>query len=148
MNANRAQELGVQYFLSGYSCAEASFMAICEELGIESDLIPKVATPFAGGICGSQGICGAVTGSFMAVGAALGRTEAGASRDACYDLCKQLNDHINSKFGCYTCRDLLGYDTSDEQYDEDYRKNVRNKVCEPVVGECCRYIVEELSKHI
>ncbi len=148
MNADKASELGMHYYSSGYSCAEASLMAICETLGIESDLIPKIATPFAGGICGGQSICGAVTGSFMAIGVIMGRSEAGASRELCYKVCMALKDHVDKTYSTTTCRTLTGYDMSDNSINSDFRKSVSKSICIPIVGECCHFVVEELNKHI
>ena len=48
-----------EYFDLGYSCAEASFMAICDMLEVEDGPNSCVATCFGGGMGRNNLICGA-----------------------------------------------------------------------------------------
>jgi len=52
----------------GHGCSESVLLAVCQEYGIESDAIPRIASCFAGGIGNSGSVCGAVTGAVMAIG--------------------------------------------------------------------------------
>ena len=61
-------------FAAGFYCAESVVMAIAKAEGIESELLPRIATGFGGGMARTCGDCGAVTGAMMAVGLALGRS--------------------------------------------------------------------------
>ena len=47
-----------ELFASGYCCSESVLTAVAESKGISSDLIPKVATGFCGGIAHTCNICG------------------------------------------------------------------------------------------
>ena len=42
---------------------------------VNSNLIPKIATGFGGGIAGSGSVCGALVGGVMAIGIKYGRSE-------------------------------------------------------------------------
>ena len=61
-------------FASGLYCAESVVMAIADAEGVESELLPRVATGFGGGMARTGGACGALTGAIMGVGLALGRS--------------------------------------------------------------------------
>ena len=144
MSPQEAGELGIYYFTHGFSCAEAALKAISEAMDIHSDLIPKIATPFAGGICRRQHICGAVSGALMAVGMVLGRSEGGASREQCFSVRQALISHVENIHSCIDCRSILGYDDDDESVSEEYRKEVSKNVCAPLVDECCSFVVGQL----
>jgi hypothetical protein len=52
-----------ELFRSGFFCAESVLLAIAESQGIQSDLIPRIATGFYSGISRTDGMCGAVRSS-------------------------------------------------------------------------------------
>ncbi|MCW4055801.1 MAG: C-GCAxxG-C-C family protein, partial [Candidatus Bathyarchaeota archaeon] len=56
------------YFRGGYNCAQSVLLAMQEHYGTKSDVIPKIASAFGGGVgrCGS--VCGALTGAVMTIG--------------------------------------------------------------------------------
>lgn len=58
----------------GFNCCESVLLGASEFLGVTSELIPKIATGFGGGIGHTGRICGAVTGAVMALGIKYGRT--------------------------------------------------------------------------
>jgi C_GCAxxG_C_C family probable redox protein len=69
---------------SGLYCAEAVVTALARAQGIESDLIPKIATAFCGGLSRTCGPCGALTGAIMGLSLSLGRSDAKQPVNACY----------------------------------------------------------------
>lgn len=59
-------------------------------------------------MCGTRGVCGAVTGMLMAVGAAVGYdvpTDAG-QKQRHYELCRTLMERFNAEFGSICCSEL------------------------------------------
>jgi len=52
-------------FASGLYCAESVVLALAKAQGVESDLLPKVATAFCSGMSRTCGTCGALTGAIM-----------------------------------------------------------------------------------
>ena len=89
-------------------------LAAAEALGIDTPLIPRIATPFGGGV-GRQGeVCGAVTGALMAVGLARGRNmgEDQAVKGRVYEVAAHLMHRFEARFGALRCRDLIGLDWS------------------------------------
>jgi len=66
--------LAAKNFWKGFHCSEAVLIAMAEYMGINSDLIPKIATGFGGGIAGTGSVCGALIGGVMAIGIKYGRS--------------------------------------------------------------------------
>jgi C_GCAxxG_C_C family probable redox protein len=106
-----ASNKALEYFSSGYNCAESVLLALSAELGYEKDpCLPRIATGFGGGIARNGDICGALAGGMMALGLALGRDDGLGSREPCYPAADKLFNAFVEKFGHSTCRGILGAD--------------------------------------
>ena len=81
--AERSREL----FESGWCCSESAVQAIAEHYGIESDLVPAVATGLCGGLAYMGGPCGALTGD-LGVGLVAGRRARPATRRGPMPSCR------------------------------------------------------------
>jgi C_GCAxxG_C_C family probable redox protein len=103
----RAREL---YFDTGFCCSESVLLAVAGAAGIESDILPKIATGFCGGIAHTSGMCGALTGAVMAIGALTGRTNPGDPRALTFSLVQELLKDFGERFGSTNCTELLGCD--------------------------------------
>lgn len=104
-------------------------MAVAESQGIESDLLPKIATGFCSGISRTGGLCGALSGAIMGLNLLTGRSEAGASVEENYALVRDLIDHFEAKFGSTHCKDLTGVDLGTPQGQIEFRKSNRFEHC-------------------
>jgi C_GCAxxG_C_C family probable redox protein len=102
--AQRSEEL----FQQGFCCAESVLQAIAESRGIQSELIPKIATGLCGGVARTGGICGAVSGGVLAISMVAGRTGAGQSPDANVPLVRAFLSEFETKFGATNCERLIG----------------------------------------
>ena len=97
-------------FAAGLYCAESVVLALARAQGIESDLLPRIATGFCGGMARTCGTCGALTGAMMGVSLALGRSDAKASVQPSYQATQQLVLEFEQAFGSRDCHVLLGCD--------------------------------------
>jgi len=61
------------YAEEGYLCSEAVLLALAESMGVESELIPRIATGFAAGVARTGNLCGALSGAVMGLGLRYGR---------------------------------------------------------------------------
>src|SRR5690242_8889781 len=95
-------------FSSGLYCAESVLLALADAQGIESPLLPRIATVFCSGMSRTCGTCGALTGAMMGVSLALGRSEANQSLQASYQATQQLIGEFEREFGSRACDELLG----------------------------------------
>ena len=85
-------------------------LAVAESQGIESDLLPRIATGFCSGLARTGGLCGALSGGIMALNLLTGRSEPGASVEVNYALVGELIDQYEEKFGSINCKELTGVD--------------------------------------
>ncbi len=115
-------------------------------MGLKDDCIPKVATPFGGGI-GRMGLtCGALSGAALAIGLMLGRQTSDDPRQPSYDTAQQVASQFIRHMGSGLCSELTGFDLRDpESYQKFRESGVHDRVCEPAVMLASRLAVEMLS---
>ena len=95
---------------SGFYCAESVVLALAKSQGVESELLPRLATAFCGGMSRTGGQCGALTGAVMGVSLAYGRSTAGEPTGRLYAAVQQLLHEFGQEFGARDCSDLLDCD--------------------------------------
>jgi C_GCAxxG_C_C family probable redox protein len=104
----QARKSAEDSFASGLYCAESVVTAIAEAEGVESEILPRVATGFGGGMARTSGDCGALTGAIMGVGLALGRSKAEESVEPAFAATRRLIAEFEREFGDRNCKALLG----------------------------------------
>jgi len=97
-------------FLGGFNCAESILLTLAEHYGVSSPLIPKIATPFGGGIARSASVCGCVTGALMGIGMKYGRMRSTDDRLKAYSVATSFMTGFEKRFGSLICYDLIGCD--------------------------------------
>jgi C_GCAxxG_C_C family probable redox protein len=122
-------------------------MAVCQQLGIENELIPRIATPFAGGMARTGGVCGAVVGALMCIGIKHGRDEVGQPEDKAQGLSGEFLRRFRDEMGSIQCRELTGIDLSTPEGLQSFRSSdVPVKVCLPAAGLAYRLVLELLQE--
>ena len=116
-------------------------MAVAESQGIESDLLPKIATGFCSGLSRTGGPCGALTGAIMALNLLTGRSEPGASVDRNYALVNELIDQFEGKFGSTNCKQLTGVDLGTEEGQAKFREKNQISNCLDYAEEATRIVL-------
>ena len=112
-NINEVMNKALSYFRSGYNCAESVLLAIAKDaLEIKSDLIPKIATGFGGGISRQGYVCGAVSGAVMGFGLKYGRNSTEELRAKTYNRVVEFYKQFQKRFGSIVCKELSGCDLS------------------------------------
>ena len=125
--AQRSEEL----FQQGLCCAESVLQAVAESRGIQSELIPKIATGLCGGIAKTGGICGAVSGGVLAINMLAGRNGAGQSPEANVRLVRTLLSEFETKFGTTNCERLIGCRLDTPEGQRFFKENkLREKKCQ------------------
>jgi C_GCAxxG_C_C family probable redox protein len=117
--SEQAPQRSRELFQSGFFCAESVLQAIAESQGIQSDLIPRIATGFCSGVSRTGGMCGAVSGAIMGIGLVTGRNSHAESLEPAYTLAQKLISAFEEKYGSVNCRQLIGCDlatASGQQY--------------------------------
>ena len=131
-------------FQSGYYCAESVLLSIAEEKGIESDLIPKIASGFCSGMARTGGLCGAVSGAMLALNLVTGRSTPEESIEENYVGIRELLNSFAEKFGSTNCMELLESHLGTEEGQKKYEENNRFVQCLEYVGEATRMALEKI----
>jgi C_GCAxxG_C_C family probable redox protein len=128
----KASLRSVELFKSGFFCAESVLQALAESQGIQSDLIPRIATGFCSGISRTGGICGAVSGAIMGINLVAGRNSPTDSIEVSYTLTHELISRFEIQYGSINCRQLIGCDLAT---DEGQRYFLENQL----MDQCLKY---------
>ncbi|MBI4966325.1 MAG: C_GCAxxG_C_C family protein [Desulfomonile tiedjei] len=121
-------------------------LAVCEAYGIQSELIPKIATGFCGGISRSCGMCGAVSGGIMALGLFTGRTAPDQSVMESYTASQKLMKNFEGTFGSTNCRDLTGVDLGTDEGQKKFKEDNIKERCKVYTGEATKMAVGLLEE--
>lgn len=126
---------GVEYHRQGFNCAESVLLGLCDRLGIENSLIPRIATGFGGGIGHTGDICGAITGAIMALGIRFGREnpQDKDSRDRLYLLVEAFLKEAEKTLGYLDCCNLIGVRLNTKEGLKRYREENLRLKCQQIV---------------
>ena len=142
-------DLAAEKFAAGYNCAQSVVWAFCDEVGLEKNVLLKLATGFGGGMGHQQEVCGAITGAILVLGAKFGRGENDprANTDATYTKVHELFARFYNRHGACLCSQLLpNCDLNTEAGRQKFKEqNLRETVCKECVRDAAR-IVEELTR--
>lgn len=132
-------ERAIEVFDSGLGCAEAIAIVGMEALGRKSELIPRIATGFAGGVCRTQSFCGALAGGVLVLGVAYGRNRAQDDRSLLMAKVQSLVKGFRERFGSDNCFALTGVDFNQEGMMDVYRERIHAQ---------CRAYVEHVARQL
>ena len=143
-------ERAKENFQSGYSCAQAVFLACTEDMGLETGTRARIASSFGGGMGGMRQVCGAVSGMLMALGLHQGYTDPKdkAGKAAQYEVIRALADEFKRENGSIICRELLGLDENcqpkppEDRTAAYYAKRPCAKLCQTAGEIFERYVAE------
>lgn len=134
-------EKSKSYFDSGFGCAESVLKAIAEHHNIHSEIIPRIATGFCGGMARTGGTCGAVTGAVLALNLLLGRNHAEGDKEDNYEAVQKLIAGFRSRFGDISCPGLTGVDLGTEEGRIEFDARNLHVKCREFVGEATRMVL-------
>ncbi len=124
---------------------------MCQEFGIEieSDIIPRIAFYFAGGIGNTGAVCGSVAGAVMALGLKLGRGDTMDESLRRLAVAQEFRRRFEAERGDITCRGLTGIDMSTEEGLRQFMssEDIPMTVCFPAVGAAFRLVVDLLKEN-
>lgn len=135
-------ELAAEHFTRDYNCCESMLLAACHYLNIDAWIIPRIATPFGGGISGHSYICGALSGALMAIGLKYGRDNCNQEREPAKERAGRFIRRFIDKYGTVNCSSIIGCDAADI---EARKEHIRSTICTPLVREVAHWLAEELE---
>ena len=140
--AQRSAEL----FNQGLCCAESVLQAVAESRGIQSELIPRIATGLCAGIARSGGICGAVSGGVLAISLITGRRTAQESREVNNRLVREFLSGCEAKFGSTNCENLIGCRLDTPEGQQFFKEHNLREKCAGFTCEAARMASETLAR--
>jgi C_GCAxxG_C_C family probable redox protein len=111
----KAEKIVKELMEKYHNCAQCTLVAIQEISGVKDDLLAKASTGFAGGIGGTQSVCGALSGGVLALGMKYGRDvsllngppeEALKGQVAAVEQAARLVKWFEREFGTTSCTEL------------------------------------------
>lgn len=133
-------------FSSGLYCAESVLFVLAKAQGVESELVPKLATAFCSGMGRTCGPCGALTGAVMGVSLALGRTQKDDTVQAAYAVTQDLVREFESEFGARNCDQLLGCDLATPEGQVVFKENKLHERCKLYTGRAAEIAARLLTQ--
>ena len=118
---------------------------MAESKGIDSDLIPGIATGFCGGVGRTCGMCGALSGGIMAIGILYGRNSPDESVNRSYQLIQKFKNRFETKFGTSNCKELTGCDLGTEEGQEHFISNNLIETCQNYTREATEILMSLLE---
>ena len=113
----------------------------------ENDVIPRIASAFAGGIGNTGAVCGAVVGAVMAIGLKQGRADTMEEALRKLSVAREFRRRFEAEMETISCRELTGVDLSTEEGLEQFMgSDTPQTVCFPAVGAAYRLVVDLLKE--
>ena len=122
-------------------------MSFKDYLGIQDSVIPKLATGFGGGIGGQGSLCGAFTGSVMAIGMKVGRVDPKdrETLQKVYDKCQGFWSQFEKEFGNVNCYSLIGYHLDNPEESKQWLATGGREKCSEIVENTARMLCDSLA---
>ena len=117
-------------------------LAVAEHTGIQSEIIPRIATGFCSGMARTGGLCGAVSGGIMGISLCLGRNAPTDSIDSCYQAVKRFLERFSSQFGALSCLELTGIHLGTPEGQVAFKEKGQIRLCTNYAGEAACMVVE------
>jgi C_GCAxxG_C_C family probable redox protein len=116
---------------------------VCQEYEIENEIIPRIASCFAGGIGNTGAVCGAV----MAIGLKKERGDTMEEMLRTLAVAQEFCRRFEAEMETINCRELTGVDLSTpEGIEQLMGSDIPQTVCFPAVGVAYRLVVDLLKE--
>ncbi len=113
----------------------------------ENDVIPRIASAFAGGIGNTGAVCGAVVGAVMAIGLKRGRADTMEEGLRELAVVREFRRRFEAEMETISCRELTGADlTTEEGVEQFMSSDTPQTVCFPAVSVAYRLVVDLLKE--
>ena len=121
---------------------------MCQEFEIESEIIPRIASCFGGGIGNTGAVCGAVAGAVMAIGLKRERGDTMEDWLRIAAVAQEYRRRFEAEMKSINCRDLTGMDmTTREGVEQFMSSDIPQNVCFPAVSTAYRLALELLKEN-
>lgn len=129
-----------------FNCCESVLLTLSEYLGLESEMIPRIATGVGAGFSLNGLTCGSISGAVMAIGLKYGRSRNEDNPAATWKKVDNFIKDFTDRWGAVTCRELTGLDVKTVEGMNEYLKNVHDYACTERVKYAVEKAIELLGK--
>ena len=151
VDVNERVERAMNYFKSGYNCAQAVAMAYNDIMEMSVEQVAKLTAPFGGGMGRMREVCGTVSGMAILAGAikpAINPKNL-EERKENYALVQNFAERFRLENGDIVCRRLLGLEPMVEKSEtpmpsERTAEYYKKRPCVEYVGCAARIVGEYL----
>ncbi|HJX22906.1 MAG TPA: C-GCAxxG-C-C family protein [Candidatus Bathyarchaeia archaeon] len=128
-------------FREGFVCSESVLMTFSESFQMKSEIIPRIASGFGGGIGRKGSICGALAGAIMSLGLKYGRNKSDETDalDVCQEKSSECYERFEKEMGSVNCRDLIQCDISTVEGRKKWREQGLRE------NKCTKYIENSMK---
>lgn len=132
------QERAVRYFCDRpnnfptgrpYNCCESVLLALKDELGVGSGVIPKIGTGIGAGVSLNGLLCGSVSSVALAIGMKYGRTSPEQDPTQVWNKVDKYVAEFKERFGAVNCRQLTGLNLKTQEGLKEYFARVHDYAC-------------------
>ncbi len=121
-------------------------LAVAEHKHIHSDIIPRIATGFCGGLAYTGGTCGAVSGGIMAISLYQGRNQPTDSKERCYQTVREFLVQFTTEFGEVNCQKLTGVQLGTPEGQATFKEKGLIKQGTEYVGEAVKMVLDLMEE--
>src|SRR5512139_2873513 len=149
LTTSQVAERSEALFQQGLCCAESVLQALAESRGIESELIPKIATGLCGGIARTGNICGPGSRAVLGINLLAGRSSASQSPDGNIRLVRAFLSQFEAKFGTTNCERLMGCRLDTPEGQRFFKENkLRETKCQVFTREAAGMVSAILEQEL
>lgn len=145
---NKYSTEAAKLFKEGYNCAQSTFCAFSDELGIDKAIALKLTSSFGGGMGRLREVCGAVSAMFMIAGLLKGYTcpQDDDAKTQHYKLIQNLAEEFKKLHKTIICRELLGLSEGKDDYTPSKRTEeyYAKRPCEKIIADAALIIEKHL----
>lgn len=139
------------YFLEGYNCSQAVFLAFSDLTGMDEKTALLISSSFGGGMGRLREVCGAVSGMFMTAGILYGYIDpkAGNEKTEHYKRIQELAAAFKERNGSIVCRDILGKIAEDKSFipSERTAEYYKTRPCAKMVEDASEVLDEYIKNN-
>ncbi len=140
-------EYALTLFKSGYNCAQSTFAAYADLLGMDTETALKMSSAMGGGIGRMREVCGAVSAMAMLAGLKEGNAdpENEEAKEHIYALVRRMSALFKEQQGTIICRELLGIEGMEESAKPSVRtpEFYASRPCGRIIA-CAAEIIEDV----
>ena len=93
-------------------------------------------------------MCGAVSGSIMALGLVFGRDVPTASVDPCYEAVRTFLERFTSQYHALTCLELTGVHLGTPEGQAAFRQKGQASLCTDYVGDATSLVMQIIQSRV